>query len=282
MNHVLSLFNLCRPVNLLLGCFTVLMSAYMMDECPQVDTLVEATVVVVSFVGASNAFNDYVDFDIDRVNRPNRPLPQKHITRKFALHVSIALFILGSLVSMALVPAATAIAMGAVLPVAIVYSTSLKGLPLVGNAAVAFTVGMTFIFSGAAFGDGMALLTPAILTFGFSFIRELIKDMEDIEGDRLADLKTFPILFGDKVAAKLSSALIIALLVASVVPYCRGDYGMPYMMLFTLGVSWPLCISIGLMIGTPATQTYSNVANLMKVCMFVGLVAIGMGESIFA
>ncbi|MBE9041300.1 geranylgeranylglycerol-phosphate geranylgeranyltransferase [Oscillatoriales cyanobacterium LEGE 11467] len=282
MNYLLSLLNLCRPVNLLLGCFTVLMSAYMMDEFPHVETLIEAIVVVVSFVGASNAFNDYVDFDIDTINRPNRPLPKLQLTKKSALHISIALFILGSVASIALEPAATTIAMGAVLPVAIVYSTSLKGLPLVGNAAVAFTVGMTFIFSGAAFGDAMALLTPAIITFGFSFIRELIKDIEDIEGDRRADLKTFPILFGDRVAAKLSSALIIALLVASVVPYCRGDYGMPYMMLFTLGVSWPLCISIGLLIGTPATQTYSNIANLMKVCMFVGLVAIGMGESILA
>ncbi|MDY6938561.1 MAG: geranylgeranylglycerol-phosphate geranylgeranyltransferase [Cyanobacteriota bacterium] len=282
MNSLFSLISLCRPVNLLLGCFTVVMSACMMDEFPDINTLLEAIVVVVSFIAASNAFNDYVDFDIDTVNRPNRPLPQQQLTRKLALDTAIALFSLGSVVSLVLAPEARLISLGAILPIAIIYSTSLKGLPLVGNAAVAFTVGMTFIFSGAAFGDSSVLLTPALLTFGFAFIRELIKDIEDIEGDRRADLKTFPILFGDKVAAKLSSALIIVLLVASIIPYCLGDYGMPYMLLFTFGVSWPLCISIGLLMGTPATQTYSQIANLMKVCMFVGVVAIGMGQSIFA
>ena len=82
------------------------------------------------------------------------------------------------------------------MPLMVVYNVHLKGKPLVGNIAVSFVIGLSFLFCGAAHQNYGPMWLPAILSFGLTFLRELVKDVADLKGDLSTGLATFPILIG--------------------------------------------------------------------------------------
>ena len=61
---------------------------------------------------------------------------------------------------------------------------------------VAFLTGLVFIFGGVVVENPTAAIVPAIFAFLINLIREIVKDMEDVEGDNKAGVITFPIKFG--------------------------------------------------------------------------------------
>ena len=112
---------------------------------------------------------------------------------------------------------AIGIAVIIVLPTLVLYTRIFKRIPLIGNMAVAAVLGIVFLFSEAAFtGTVDTMWTPAWLAFGLTFIRELIKDMEDIEGDKLHGARTFPSVFG----VEKSLYLVYFLTIIFCVLYC--------------------------------------------------------------
>jgi len=147
-------------------------------------------------VAFANTHNDITDFEIDKINRPNRPLPSGKISFKQARIAAfacvIAAIILGAIASVKF--ASLFVAIGAL---CFVYNRFLKGLPLAGNFAVALLTCTAIITPIAKLGLPQPKLT-ALLYFAFmlTFAREITKDIEDIEGDKSLGLKTFPILFG--------------------------------------------------------------------------------------
>ena len=58
-------------------------------------TLLLVMAVVMCFAGAANALNDVVDYEIDKINRPMRPLPSGFVKKRTALFISILLFSMG-------------------------------------------------------------------------------------------------------------------------------------------------------------------------------------------
>ncbi len=77
-----------------------------------------------------------------------------------------------------------------------VYSKFLKQIPLIGNITVAFLTGLVFIFGGVVVENPIAAIVPAVFAFLINLIREIVKDMEDVEGDNKVGVITFPIKFG--------------------------------------------------------------------------------------
>ncbi|MFB6266369.1 MAG: UbiA family prenyltransferase, partial [Halodesulfurarchaeum sp.] len=111
----------------------------------------------------------------------------------------------------------------------VAYTEYFKGLPGAGNALVAYLGGSTFLFGAAAVGqvvDGVVLfLLAALSTFG----REVIKDVEDVEGDAAEGLNTLPIAIGERRALLVAAAAILVAVLASPVPFIRGVFGLPYL-----------------------------------------------------
>ena len=122
------------------------------------------------------------------------------ITSFQALSFAIILFIIGSVTAFQLPFYAMLTAVGIVMPLIIIYSLRLKGTPLLGNITVAVILGLTFIFCGLAFNKLGPMVIPAILAFGLTLVRELIKDIADVEGDNSAGLKTLPLVIGKNKA----------------------------------------------------------------------------------
>lgn len=181
-------------------------------------------------VGAGNAINDYFDREIDAINAPDRPIPRGAVSPRGVLVFSGVLFV--AAVVLAVLLPVIALAIAAVNLVALIaYTSVFKGLPGAGNAVVAYLGGSTFLFGAAAVGnplDGVVLFALAALS---TFTREVVKDVEDVEGDREEGLNTLPIAVGERRALWVGVACLVVAVVASPLPYVRGTFGVPYLVL---------------------------------------------------
>ena len=192
--------------------------------------------VVFMITGAGNAINDYFDVEIDKVNKPERPIPSGKIGLRTALYFSLALFTIGTLLaaSINLICGAIALVNSLLL---IYYASTLKRTALVGNIAVGYLTGSTFLFGGAVFfenGGINGIVVLFLLATLATIARELVKDIEDIEGDREEGARTLPILIGAKKAAYLASLIGFLAVLASPLPYLQSLMSIRYLFIVAL------------------------------------------------
>lgn len=193
--------------------------------------------LVVFFVtGAGNAINDYFDIEIDRINKPERPIPSGKISLKTALYFSLALFAAGTIIAASINIICGAIALVNSL-LLIYYASTLKRTALFGNIAVGYLTGSTFLFGGAVFfehGGINGVFVLFLLATMATIAREIVKDIEDIEGDREDGAKTLPIVIGPKKAAYLASLIGLVAVLASPLPYIQELMTIRYLILVTV------------------------------------------------
>jgi geranylgeranylglycerol-phosphate geranylgeranyltransferase len=228
--------------------------------------------IVALITAAGNVVNDYCDVEIDAVNRPDRPIPSGAVSRRGALVYAVLLFAAGNLLALAANPLCLAIALfNSVLLAA--YAARLKGMPFVGNLAVAYLSASIFLFGGALAGpDGLAANLPvAGVTFLAMTAREVLKDAEDVEGDAAGGARTLPMLIGIPRTVWLSFAFVAAAVVLSMLPVFRW-WGLPYLVVAGL-------LNAAVLIGavrvrgctTPACIRASGVTSVLKKEMFLYL-----------
>jgi 4-hydroxybenzoate polyprenyltransferase len=192
-------------------------------------------------VGAGNLHNDLTDLEIDKINRPDRPLASGRLTPRDAWIATIGATALALLLA-ALAPNAGALLFGgpfadptphlllaaAIASLLALYNRRLKGLPVVGNLAVALLCTTPFLWSGFPHLSPRqwAATLPAFL---FTLVRELLKDIEDLPGDGARGLRTLPVLLGSGPSAHLALALLALALPLSLLPRLLGIYGNAYL-----------------------------------------------------
>ena len=224
------LLELTRPVNVIAASALTFIGAFVAGGVADEPLAVAAAVAATGLaVGAGNAINDYFDREIDRINQPDRPIPRGAVSPRGALAFSLLLFAGAVALAFTLPTAALAIA-GINLVALVAYTEVFKGLPGLGNALVAYLVGSTFLFGAAAVGE----MAPAVVLFLLSTIttltREIVKDVEDVEGDREEGLNTLPIAIGERRALYVAAVLIAIGAAASPLPYLLiEDFGIAYL-----------------------------------------------------
>lgn len=165
------------------------------------------------FVGAgANAINDVFDRSIDRINRPDRPLPAGALSVRTARLIWASLSGAGLLLAAATSMAHLAIAASAI-ALLYLYSAALKRRPLVGNVAIAVTVAVSLPFGGLVpIQLGYGILPPVLAGTAFAFLatfaRELVKDVEDVAGDRASGARTLAVVRGTGTTGRLAAATV--------------------------------------------------------------------------
>ena len=222
---------------------------------------------------AGNMHNDVVDLPIDRINRPERPLPSGRIRPQAALAgaglcLAAALafaFALGT-------PAGwLTAAMGALL---YVYNVLLKGLPLAGNLAVALLCALAVYLPELPHRPDYTLL-PALFAFLVTTAREVAKDAEDVAGDRAHGALTLPVLYGTGPAKAAVAFACLATLGLLPVPWLRLGYHIGYP-LAAAALCLPLLALVlaGLRAPEPA---WRPMQQRLKLLMMAGMIAIVLG-----
>jgi len=226
---------------------------------------------------ASNTINDFYDIEIDRINKPNRPIPAGMVTRNGAFVFSLFLYVTGIILGLLINVTAFVIALCTSI-LLYFYSAKLKRTVLLGNLSVSLATALAFIYGGVAVGRVKNALIPAVFAFMMHFGREIIKDMEDIEGDKKHRAITLPVRFG-LLPAKWSASIIFFLLfILTIIPFLIKVYGIWYFLIVMLGVNTILVYTTIRMWLHSSKEIFSRLSVLLKADMVVGLLAIFAGR----
>ena len=202
---------LTRPGNVVLTAVAVVAGSYIAAGDNIFDFQVEimiASLAAMMLVGGGNALNDYNDRESDKKNHPNRPIPAGLISADETLVYSRILLSAGLLIVLfglanklpfiiALIGTTTLIS----------YENKLKALGLSGNIAVGFMSGAVFLYAGMVVNDP----GPTLWMFGLAFLatvaREIVKDIQDLEGD--TDRFTLPARIGIAKSLFVTGILLV-------------------------------------------------------------------------
>lgn len=253
----------------------------------QFSALVLATVCLAS---AGYIINDVYDVETDAVNKPDKQIVGKFINEALATNLFVIFTIIGVACGFYVANSvgknvfATFFVLISIL--LYVYATYLKGTILIGNIVVSLLVGLTILIVGVF--EFIPMLTIetrstiqlmlkiilhfSILAFLINLIREMVKDLQDIDGDHRAELNTLPIAIGRNRAAKLTFVIClitIALVIYYIMTYMvNKDIGILYMLLLIIG---PL-LFVGIkVLSAKNKKDYSILSNVLKVVMLLGI-----------
>ena len=260
------------------------------------------TLLIVSVVGIAAGgyvINDYFDVKIDRINRPDNLVVTRIISRDAAMNLFYGLTAVG-------VIAGTVVAWWAhswtllftyiVIPGLLwFYSASYKRMFLVGNLVVAFASAIVPLLVAIANADYLHHLyqnalayspivgelyvwTGGFAAFAFllTWVREIVKDIEDIEGDREMECRTLPIVWGDKVAKIIATLLLMAIAILivymlfAVLPFSHEWKSLPTRYV-VFGLIVPILCSIVLLWAANNRTEYHRVQTIIKFAMFMGM-----------
>lgn len=263
---------LARPGNVIGAGVLTLVGAFVAAGTDELALSAAAIAATALGTAAGNAINDYFDREIDAINRPNRPIPSGLIAPKAAKYYAGGLFALAVFLTLALLPPA-AIAIAAInLVLLTTYTQFFKATPGLGNAVVGFLVGSAIWFGGAAAGDLPATLVIGLLAGLATFSREVLKDMEDIPGDRSEGLATLPIRFGSTLAWRVAVLAMVVGALISPIPYLDGTFGLAYLIALV-----PALFVMGYGAFEGRTQPGRG-QRLLKVGMYLALLAFLLGR----
>ncbi|WP_299234518.1 geranylgeranylglycerol-phosphate geranylgeranyltransferase [Natronomonas sp.] len=273
MSRVRGAIELMRPGNAIAAAGLTFIGAFVAAGLTEPVATVAAALATGVATGGGNAINDYFDREIDAINRPERPIPRGAVSPRAALVFSSTLFVIAVGLTLLLPPLAVVIAV-VNLAALVAYTELFKGLPGVGNALVAYLTGSTFLYGGAAVGGDLGTVSVLFaLAAGATMAREIVKDVEDIEGDRAERLRTLPIVLGERPALGIAALCIGGAVVVSPVPYVRGTFGATYLLVLAPTV-------IGLLTGT--YRSFGDPATgqaWLKASMFLAAVAFVVGRA---
>ncbi len=271
-----------RPGNALMGAISIILIA-IIDKTLSIPIIL-AMIAVFFETAAGNVINDYFDYKIDMINKPERPIPSGRISPKNGRNYGYLLFLLGTICGFLIsyltnnwIPFAIVLLADVVL---YLYAYKLKSTPLIGNLTVGFMTGFGFVFGGFTLNNPDIILTSIYLGF-FAFVmttaREIVKDIEDIEGDKVEGAKTLPILIGEKIPAMIAVCLIIIDSALCPLLYYYHIFGVLYLVVIAIAVLIFL-YSAFLISKSQDRETAKKVSKYLKIGMLIAFVAFVFGS----
>lgn len=250
----------------------------------------------VCIAAAGYIINDYFDLNIDRINKPHKLVVEKVIRRRWAIiwHwiLSFAGIVLGFLVGWK--TQVFWVGFSNVVCVAALwfYSTTFKKKLLSGNIiisllsawvvlVVGFLTHYRLVFDA---GDYPGMQTSRLLRFtflyaGFAFIislvREVVKDIEDMEGDRKYGCRTMPIVWGVLVSKVFAATWLVVLLAVLVM---LQAYILQFGWWLLCGYSivfiiLPLLYILRNLFKATLTPQFAHLSTWIKVVMLTGILS---------
>jgi 4-hydroxybenzoate polyprenyltransferase len=250
----------------------------------------------VLIAAAGYIINDYFDLNIDRVNKPDRLVVDRIIKRRWTILWHWILSGLGLLLSfyVSWKLRNPLVALGNLSCVILLYfySTTFKRKLLIGNIIISLLTAwvVLVLYVGELYWGGLgisiyremlsSLFKFAIVYSSFAFllslIREVIKDIEDMDGDLRYGCRTMPIIWGVNVAKVFAGTLIVVLLGALVILqfYVLQKSWFPVTAYGILLVDLPLLLILRRLYTAQTKEDYHRLSNRIKMVMLAGILSI--------
>ena len=298
-----NIFKLIRWKNLLLIILTQVLIKYALLEPLKEDygfdtalsfsgflVLVFATVFIAS---AGYIINDIEDVEADKINKPNSVIIGEHISEKKATYLflifNIVGVILGFVISRAIDKPSFFVIFVLASGLLYIYSTYLKGITLIGNIVISGLVSLSILLVGV-FDLAPAITRTnqasqlffldlikdyAIFAFMLNFLREIIKDIEDTDGDYKMGIQSLPIVLGRQRTTRLVFILAFIPLAVVILYLSNNLYKQPlavgYVLLFIIA---PLIYGIIKLFHAELQSDYKKISHILKLVMLTGILSL--------
>lgn len=185
--------------------------------------------------GSANILNDYFDFEVDKHNAPNRPIPSGSFSKTGALLFSILTAFIGLFLALIISKVVFVFCVFLWL-LSISYNWKLKEKGVFGNVIVAVCVASTFILgaiiSGTIWNKYIWLIS--LIAFFIDLGEEIAGDAMDVEGDKLRKTNSVAIKYGRDFALKLSSFSFLTVILISLIPVFLNQMSFIYIILLII------------------------------------------------
>jgi 4-hydroxybenzoate polyprenyltransferase len=305
MNSFAAFFKLVRWVNLVFIALTQILFYYLVLPFvyagnsthgpylsqPDFFILIATSVCIAA---AGYIINDYFDLNIDLVNKPDRLIIEKYIKRRWAIVLHVLLSLMGFILSCYVgwhirniyIPFFNLISIVALW----FYSTTFKKKILAGNVIISLLTAWVILIITVAeyqFNIGNAantffasrLLKVSFVYAGFAFvislIREVVKDMEDIDGDMKYGCNTMPIAWGIP-ASKVFAGVWLVVLIAdiAIIQFYVVHLGWWLSSLYSfILIVYPLILIIKKLYEAHTTADFHHLSLLIKFVMLTGILS---------
>lgn len=275
---ILSYIKITRPINVLIT-FFVIVVAILISQKGQTDLyiILFASIAASLVAAAGNIVNDIFDIETDKISHPNRALVLGMLSKKEAWILYLSLNLFSVFIAASLSPILLVIVFITTF-LLFVYSVYLKKLPLVGNIIIAVITGLAFIYGGFATNNPYTAVIPAVFAFFINLIREVIKDIQDVNGDSKVGVITFPIKFGFQKSKILILIITFILILYTLYPFITELYKIEYFIIVMVFVNPLLLLSLKILFDAKKENSLSVVSNMLKLNMVIGLIAIYLGK----
>lgn len=230
---------------------------------------------------AGYILNDSLDLEIDSINKPMR----KGFAALFSRAVSVNIFIIVStiaiLISFFLAESINNLMLGGVQVTAVAllafYSSHLKKVMLLGNVVVALLSASVPLLAGlyepSFYPNFRYIFIYAGFAFLISFIREIVKDVEDIEGDKAVGRKTVPVVLGMSTTKVILSVLIFITGITGAKFLANYFYGYAFISFWKIlsGFEIPLVVLLVLVIRAKEKKDFTLLSAVTKGVMVLGI-----------
>lgn len=223
--------------------------------------------------------NDAFDFKIDRENKPRKVIVNAHLSVKKVLTAYFTTVVLVLVFSVFMQPPVLFAVNAGAIVLLFLYASLLKRTTVVGNIVIATLTGLVVYYAALLYVPRTALMWTIMFAFEVTFIREVVKDMEDIKGDLKFKLQTLPIRIGLKATTRVVFASYFVFVVSCYAPIAevllRGlPLNVAYLISSILFVQAPAVFLASKILNARETHEFGRQSKMLKYLIFSGMLSV--------
>ena len=271
---LLAFKHLMRIGNCFMGILMVVIGSYAVFQgtvLDHIEVIIPACAVAFFLMAGGNMINDVFDVEVDLTAHPTRAIPRGIFSRRFVLLWALSFYGLALFFAAMINRNSFLFALSAEI-LLVLYELYFKKYPGIGNVVIAALVGSVFLGTAAAIDRWKILAFLGSLTFLVNVAREMIKDIEDIEGD--VDRNTFPKKFGVSSTLYVAWSMLIVTVILFVMPYYPLKLFSGYLYLVGMAAA-DLVIFLSIYL---SKKNAERGQQLLKFAMLLALVAFLLGN----
>lgn len=283
MKDIRYFFLLSRPLNVLITLLAFTLAAFIakgdLQACVQDPQFWYGCVCLTVISATGYWVNDVFDFKIDRENKPRKVIVNAHLSVKkvFTAYLAAVVLVLGF--SFWYQPITLFGLNAGAIGLLFLYAWLLKRTTVVGNIVIALLTALVVYYAAVMYVPRTAVMWMIMFAFEVTFIREVIKDIEDIKGDLKFKLQTLPIRIGIQATKQVVLVCYIVFILSCYAPLAEGlvrmhTFNWPYLLASLLLVQVPSVVLLSKLRKTFEPEDFGWQSRMLKVLILAGMLTV--------
>ncbi len=255
-------------------------------DTPHFYLLCLSTVLIAA---AGYIINDYFDIGIDAINKPHKVTIEKIFKRRTIIIWHISLNIAAMLIVIGLTLSLLQLRLVLIQLVSILllifYSTTFKRKLIIGNLCIGVLTGLTlltvafyepaFELFNTDFLHSKLLWMYVLFSFIITFIREVVKDIEDVKGDTAQNCETIPLVWGIDNAKKIVYVFIgLLLTLLLITAYYFFSFNKVLVIYLFAAVFVPVIFTLYKTRQASHSADFNRISTYVKIVTLLGILSI--------